>query len=293
MDYLQSIQSAIKFIEDNLFEDIAPSTVAAHIGFSEYHFHRIFHGMLAESVASYIRKRRIFESARLLRTTDKSIYELASLAQFESYEAFGRAFKKIYKLSPTKYRQRKHGGWDFQKAPTTKRMLEHLQTGLTLNPTFVERDTEQVIGLAASYGDYHRYKIELLWKSFLKRTHEIKEPKPGVALGIYLAEHPQIKKSPDDTYIYVAGLPVFGPTTIPTGMVSITIPKGQYAVFTHKGNLDTVIDSIDYIWGTWIPKNLEHYQHVNGPDFELYDSRFDLSNRFGEIDQYVPVQFLK
>lgn len=290
MDYSASIQSAIDFIEDNLFEDIVPATVAARIGFSEYHFHRIFHGMLNESVAAYIRKRRIFETAKLLRTTDKSIYALASLARFESYEAFGRAFKKIYRTTPSEFRRLKRQGWDFQKARATKRMLQHLQTGMTLNPRFEVREAEHVVGLAGSYADDRPHEIELLWRSLIKRTQEIAHLKPGLALGVYLADHPNIVRGPNDTYVYLAGLPVFQIETMPKGMISCTIPKGQYAVFTHSGSMETVMDSINYIWGTWIPKNLENYQHVNGPDFELYGSRFDLAARTGQFNHYVPVE---
>ena len=290
MDYLASIQAAIDFIEENLFEDIAPADVADRVGFSEYHFHRIFHGMLAESMAAYIRKRRIFETARLLRTTDKSIYELASLARFDSRDSYTRAFKKIYKVSPGEFRRLKTKGWDFQKARTTKKMLQHLKGGITLEPRFETRKAELVVGLAASYPDERPREVENLWKLLLERKGEISAVKSGSALGVFLADHPAVARRPRDTYIYLAGLPVSSLGDIPDGMCSCTIPEGQYAVFTHKGPLDTIMHSINYIWGTWIPNNLEHYQHVNGPDFELFGERFDLNARTGELDMYVPVE---
>ncbi|PWU03156.1 MAG: hypothetical protein C5B53_00820 [Candidatus Melainabacteria bacterium] len=290
MDYSASIQSAIDFMEENLFEDIAPADVADRVGFSEYHFHRIFHGMLAESVAAYIRKRRIFETARLLRTTDKSIYELASLARFDSRDSYTRAFKKIYKVSPGEFRRLKSKGWDFQKTPITKKMLQHLKEGITLEPRLETREVQHVVGLAASYQDERPREVETLWKFLLERKGEISAVKPGFALGVFLADHPFVVRRPRDTYVYLAGLPVTSLENIPNGMCSCTIPAGQYAVFTHKGPVDTVMHSINYIWGTWIPNNLEHYRHVNGPDFELYGPRFDQKTRTGELDMYVPVK---
>ncbi len=275
MDYSACIQTAIDFIEENLFDDIRPSTVADYIGFSEYHFHRIFHGMLAESVAEYIRKRRIFEIARLLRITDRPIHELSGLVRFDSPEAFSRAFKKIYGVMPSQYR-RSHKGWDFQKPRITKMMLDHLKNGITLTPRYQSYGLQHVVGIAGSFADERAEGVEQLWLTLTERKNEIQNTKPGIALGVFLADHPSVCKSPKDTYIYVAGLPVHSVNTIPLGMISCTIPKGNYAIFTHTGSIDAVLYSINYIWGTWIPNNLENYQHANAPDFELFDMRFDL-----------------
>jgi AraC family transcriptional regulator len=290
MDYSASIQSAINFMEENLFEDIAPADVADRVGFSEYHFHRIFHGMLAESVAAYIRKRRIFETARLLRTTDKSIYELANLARFDSRDSYTRAFKKIYKVGPGEFRRLKSKGWDFQKEPATKKMLQHLKGGITLEPRLEMKDAQHVVGLAASYPDDRPREVENQWKLLQERKEEISAINPGVAIGVFLADHPSVVRRSRDTYVYLAGLPVASVVDIPEGMCSCTIPAGQYAVFTHKGPVDTVMHSINYIWGTWIPNNLENYRHVNGPDFELYGPSFDQHARTGVLEICVPVK---
>jgi AraC family transcriptional regulator len=289
MDYSVLIQAAIDFIEENLFEDIRSSDVATHIGFSEYHLHRIFCGMLAESVSEYIRKRRIFEIARLLKTTDRPIQDLAGLVRFDSPEAFSRAFKKIYGVKPSQYR-RSHKGWDFQKTKITPKMLDHLRSGITLEPSFENYQAEHVIGLAASFMDERSQGVNNLWQELIKRKDEIKNVKEDTALGVFLADHPNVKRGPQDTYIYLAGLPVNQIEDIPAGMVTCTIPQAKYAIFTHCGSIDTVLYSIDYIWGTWIPNNIENYQHANAPDFELFDSRFDLVKQEGQFDHYVPVE---
>ncbi len=266
MDYSACIQVAIDFIEENLFEDVRPLDVAAHIAFSEYHLHRIFCGMLSESVAEYIRKRRIFEIARLLKTTDRPIHELSGLVRFDSPEAFSRAFKKVYGVVPSQYR-RSHKGWDFQKTKITKKMLDHFKDGITLNPRYQIYETEHVIGLAASFSDERADGVTKLWQELLKRKNEIKNAKKDIALGVFLADHPDVNRNPSDTYVYLAGLPVHQIDYIPAGMVSCTIPQGKYAVFTHFGSMEAVLYSINYIWGTWIPNNIENYQHANATGF--------------------------
>src|SRR5271170_7821526 len=134
MDYRERITAAVDYIEDNLFEEISAGVVAAQIGFSEYHFHRIFQGMLGESVAGYIRKRRLSEAAVSLKSSTKPILELAIMSGFESQESFTRAFKKMFGVSPNQYRKSKGTLSSFTKRRITIAMIEHLQEGITLTP---------------------------------------------------------------------------------------------------------------------------------------------------------------
>jgi AraC family transcriptional regulator len=291
MNYTKCIMSAIDFIEDHLFEDIPPVKVASNIGFSEYHFHRVFQGMLGESVAAYIRKRRLSEMAILLKNSDKSIFDVSSISGFESHEAFTRAFKKMYGVSPIQYKKKAQLSAIHDKTRFTESMIEHLQKGITLNPYFETRGPELVVGMADSYSAGSSFTgVRQLWKSFVKRKNEISDIKQGYSLGVCLAEHPNFPKSAEQTFIYMAGLPVNKVSQIPRGMDYCEIPKAKYAIFTHKGSLQRLPETINYVWGTWIPKNIEQHRHANMPDFELYDSRFDPRTESGEFDIYIPIE---
>jgi AraC family transcriptional regulator len=287
MDHTNSISAAIDFIENHLYDDIAPSMVAAHSGFSEFHFHRIFQAMLGESVAGYIRKRRISEAAEQLKATDKAISELAVLAGFETHESFTRAFKKMFKVSPTDVRRHKDKPLAYFKRRMTAAMINHLKTGITLEPYYVVRESEQVVGMAGSFKQGDHIAIGKLWERFVPHSHEIPHAKPACAYGVCMPEHPQVKKGPDDVFVYMAGKPVSRADALPAGMVAVTLAKAKYAVFTHKGSLDSLLDTINYVWGTWVPQNVK--QSI-GPDFELYDERFDAETRSGEFDIYIPVE---
>ncbi len=293
MDYTKCITAAIDFIENNLFDEIAAAQVARNIGFSEYHFHRIFQGMIGESIATYIRRRRLSEMAILLINSNKSIYQLASVSGFESHEAFTRAFKKMYGVSPIQFRKQKNTASAQHKIKLTPAMLDHLQTGITLKPHFKIKGPELVVGMADSYSgstEENFIKISQLWKRFIKQKHHIAHIKEGYALGVCLPNLIDTSNHSGQGFIYMAGLPVTSLSKIPEGMDSCIIPKTNYAVFTHKGALATLPTTINYIWGTWIPKNIEQYQHVNMPDFELYDSRFDPLTESGEFDVYIPIE---
>ena len=289
MDYTERIQAAIDFIESHLETEITPSKVASVAGFSEYHFHRIFQTMLGESVADYMRKRRLSEAARMLKQTAANIREIAFKSQFETQESFTRSFKKMFGVSPLQYRKGGNLISSYHKKKVDQDMMKHLQEGLTLQPRFEHKEKDLAIGLANSFAEGSFKQIEQLWTTFHSRMQEIENIKPGYALGICMASHPDIAIKSDTTFVYAAALPVTKIDCVPPGMVVIEIPGGDYAVFTHKGSLDNLPHTVNYVWGTWIPKNMEKYQHADGPDFELYDSRFEPQTRSGEIDIYIPV----
>ena len=105
MSYLNSIEKALIYIENNLHEDINLSSIAKEAGYSLYHFHRIFKGIVGDSIKNYVRKRRFTEAAKELVYTNKSIVEIGIKYGYESREAFSRAFEKVYGRNPSEVRR--------------------------------------------------------------------------------------------------------------------------------------------------------------------------------------------
>lgn len=99
------IQESIRYMEERLEEDITLEQIAAHAGFSPYHFHRLFRREIGMNVADYVRSRRLCMASRLLLYSDMPIIDLAFHCYFESQEAFTRAFKKTYGMPPGRYRK--------------------------------------------------------------------------------------------------------------------------------------------------------------------------------------------
>ena len=87
-------------------QPVTTTQVAAATGYSRAHLGRLFLEMTGETLAGYIRKRRLSEAARRLVATRVSILDLALDYQFESQEAFTRSFKRHFRLSPGAYRKR-------------------------------------------------------------------------------------------------------------------------------------------------------------------------------------------
>ena len=285
---LTSVSDAIEFIESHLDQaDLSTDSVASHVGFSPYYFHRLFTGVLGESVSEYIRKRRLSEAAHLVRSSDKTLLEIGLMYGFESQEVFTRAFKKMFGITPGRYRSFREITPYPDKFKATIEMLEHLQGGLTMQPRIITRESEIAVGMGGAFQQGDSNSIGKLWDRFLPRKDDIKAAKK-YAVGICTPSHPQIKVANADQFVYIAGVPVQSPNSIPEGMVACELPAGRYAVFTHKGPISEIGHTLNYIWGTWLPKG--EYEHRDAPDFELYDERFDPDSADSEFDFYVPIK---
>lgn len=104
MNYNAHIENTIEYIEQNLINKIELKELADKAFLSKYYFHRIFHSIVGEPVAEYIRKRRLIAAANELLYTNEKIIDIALKYQFSSQESFSKAFKRFYKISPREFR---------------------------------------------------------------------------------------------------------------------------------------------------------------------------------------------
>ena len=100
--YPKIIGKAVRFIKDNLKEDISVEDVARNSGYSLFHFTRIFLELTDETPGSYLRKLRLEEAAREI-LAGKSILDTALDYHFGSQEAFTRSFKTHFRITPGRY----------------------------------------------------------------------------------------------------------------------------------------------------------------------------------------------
>lgn len=99
------IKKVISYIEAHLHEPLTMADIANEAGFSKFHFHRIFQSSVGMTIAEYIRMRRLANASVALLHTNERILDIACYYQFDSQEAFTRAFKKVYNLPPGRYRK--------------------------------------------------------------------------------------------------------------------------------------------------------------------------------------------
>ena len=291
MNYLEQLEKAIIFIENHLEDKIKTEDAAIKSGYSYYHFHRIFEAVLGETVGSYIRGRRLGRAASELLYSDKRILDIAMTYQFESQEAFSRAFKKVYKVSPGVYRKNRIDTIIGSKKELTPISLRHLQEHVTIQPVIKQLDEILLVGMRGKT-TLKKNKIPELWSIFNSRIHEIENRTSGIrGYGVCEADpNFDINTFNEDTVTtQFVGVEVSSACDMPIGMVLKVLQGGNYAVFTHKGKLDTLQITYDYIWGTWVLCSALEIELRD--DFEFYDERFlGPDNMLSELDIYIPIK---
>ncbi len=107
-EYVARINRVMDYIESHLADPMTLEELAEVAIFSKFHFHRIFSGMVGETLYEYIRRKRLERAAGLLsEQPDIPVADVAVACGYSSQSVFNRAFRDFFGMNPTRFR--KHG----------------------------------------------------------------------------------------------------------------------------------------------------------------------------------------
>lgn len=292
MEYREALESAVLYVENHMEEDFTAEDVARAAGYSYYHLTRVFHALLGEGVGSYIKKRRLASSAQKLLYTNDRVLDIALAHGFASGEAFTRAFKSMYNVTPWTYRENRIDTFVSYKHRMDLPRLEHILKNVTVHPKIVELSDFFVAGLRGET-TLRDNKLAELWKRFNTIAATVPNPAPN-ARGIGVCEsctngNSLYSMSDDVPFTEVAGIEVTTLDGLAAPFVGKKVKGGRFAVFTHRGSIARLPQTFEYIWGTWFLATNEELDARE--DFELYDERFLGKNHpDSEMDIYIPIK---
>lgn len=107
---LRQIQPVLTFAAGHLDEDLSLAALAGKAGLSTFHLHRVFSMVTGETPKQFTLRLRLARAAALLLTTGDSVLDVALECGFGSHEAFCRAFRKRFQMTPSAYRLRGFAG---------------------------------------------------------------------------------------------------------------------------------------------------------------------------------------
>jgi len=290
MDYLTSLEKAIEYIEQHLDEELFSKDIAKAAGYSIYHLTHIFTAVIGEPIGSYIQKRRLSNSCKKLLYSNKRIIDIAMESSFGSSEAYSRAFKSVYGVSPVVYRKNNSDLYTGSKKMLDRESLLHLADGITIKPRFVELDKIFVAGIRGETSILHNILPDL-WNNLHEICSQIPASSEARRFGICETDRTKTKISKDGnvTFTEMVGIEVDNFQRLPKGVATKILPGGRYAVFTHKGTVAALLKTYDYIWGSWILITRETLD--DREDFEIYHKRFLGADHVdSQIDIYIPVK---
>jgi len=151
----------------------------------------------------------------------------------------------------------------------------------------------QIFGLVTELTKSQTENFEIIqkhWVNFNKELKKIKLNKNGENWTKY-----GITFKKNGVYFYLSAIPKNIDIT-PDHFIDKEIPKGEYELFTHKGKMENIKNTIFEIYKVIIPKsNLKIEDQIKSGfiHFEKYDYRFQWNNPTSEIDIYLPLNTSK
>ena len=91
---------AIAYMDTHFASDITLEEIAAEAGYSRCYFSSVFRQCMGMSAWDYICLKRIEAASALIKTTDKSILEIATECGFNNAVNFYKTFKRYTNLAP-------------------------------------------------------------------------------------------------------------------------------------------------------------------------------------------------
>ena len=104
-EYYGKFSSLLNYIDANYNQDLTLEQAAQYIGFSKYHFARLFKTYTNTTFYNYLCHKRM-QVAQSLLSTDTPITNIAIQTGFNNLTSFCRCFRKFTNCSPTEYRLR-------------------------------------------------------------------------------------------------------------------------------------------------------------------------------------------
>lgn len=99
---IEEIDVCIKMEND---ADLTLRRIAQKMGYSEYYISRKFKEISGMQFKEYLRYRKLAFALKDVRDTEMGFLKIAVKYGFSSHEAFSRAFKDVYGVTPKEYRQ--------------------------------------------------------------------------------------------------------------------------------------------------------------------------------------------
>ena len=124
------INRADGFIAEKLCEEFSLDEIAKYCGYSSFHFARKFKKETGKTVMEYVREKRIFASAEMIKK-GCGICNAAMEYCFETHSGFTRAFASIFGCCPRKYAAHCSGknwkGYDYLNSENSEIIIRSVE----------------------------------------------------------------------------------------------------------------------------------------------------------------------
>jgi len=279
---MSAVARALWFIEHGFAGELSVGEIAAASNVSRFHLSRSFALATGQPIMAYVRARRLTVAARMLSDGAPSILAVALAVGYGSHEAFTRAFRDRFGITPEDVR--------LGEAVPSDHLLEPIDMNDDTNtielaaPEIIERDAMILAGLGARYDMDKKQGITNLWQDFGPHLGNIPGQVGRVAFGLCtdFAED-------GGSFFYMAATEVREADGMPEGFEVRRIPARRYLAFRHRGHISTIGQTFHAIWTQYLPESGHDYE---GETFSLeyYGASFNPTTGHGHVQVWVPIK---
>ncbi|MEN5236089.1 MULTISPECIES: AraC family transcriptional regulator [Pseudomonas] len=248
--YDQRFAAVLAHIEGNLDGDLSLERLSQVANFSVHHFHRQFSAYIGVPVARYVQLMRLRRAGHALAADPAlAVLQVALDAGFDSPEAFARAFRRDFALSPSAFRRAPD--W---RAWNTAFHIPHFARSISMQVRIVDFTQTQVAALEhlgppaqlpATVGRF------IQW-----RTHSNESPVATRRTFGIPYNNPDTT-APEDFRFAICGEVDAEVAANPFGVRTQVIPGGRCAVVRHVGSPDHIGETIYPLYRDWLPASGE------------------------------------
>lgn len=297
MRQLVLLQQVIDHIDNQIKEEIHPENLAKFIGYSPFHFYRIFHQTTGYTVMDYVQKRRL-QFALFELNQGKKIIDIALEYGFETHAGFTKAFKRCFGSPPSLYRM--HCPIALPHKLDLYSLHQKKTGGIVLQPKIISKSPFEVAGKTF---ESHLEKVFFTRDAPAFWNQRI-SPDESIERTLYNLLSPKVHgeycfnlsgSELKNSFTYLFAVNYDKGTPIPEGITKLEIQTTNYAVFktplVHESQfVSSIKGTWRYILEDWLPHS--HYEvDEDSYDFEYYDEHchdWEYENIYMEI--YLPIK---
>lgn len=140
--------------------------------------------------------------------------------------------------------------------------------------------------MTMSLADNRTYE---LWRSFMTRRAEIHNSIGATLYSVDIYDRTYFDNfNPQKLFEKWAAVEVTDFVVIPNDMETLSIPKGLYAVFIHKGPASTGAETYRFIFETWLPGSA--FELDGRPHFAVMGEKYKNEDPDSEEELWIPIR---
>ena len=281
MNWTKIIEDALKFIEENITEDLTVGRIAQEVNTSAFYFQKGFSMLCGYTVGEYIRMRRLSLAGEELVSSDIKVIDLAVKYGYDSADSFTKAFSRFHGSTPTEVRL---GGASI-KAFAPLHIKLTLDGGKTMEYKIVKKPAFKVMGVSKIVGYGNGYSdIPKFWDEVFSKTDNKLMGMYGVCLD---------DEVPGDEFRYMIADDLNEGLAKAQGYEVKEIPAHTWAIFPCKGAMPQALQSVNtQVFNEWLPAS--NYEIASGFNIEFYtdEKKYPLGSQDPEYysEIWVPVK---